>query len=84
MRTEPLTVTGMTCGGCVTKVTRALKATAGVAEVKVSLATGEVSVQYDESRATPEQLKLAVTSAGYGVKGMPAAHEVKPKSGCCG
>jgi copper chaperone CopZ len=68
MQTEHLIVTGMTCGGCVNSLTRALKAIAGVGDVNVSLATGETSVQYDEHLTSSEQLRLAVENAGYGIK----------------
>jgi copper chaperone CopZ len=68
MKTEHLIVTGMTCGGCVNSLTRALKSVAGVSDVNVSLETGETSVQYDENLTSPEQLKSAVDNAGYGIK----------------
>lgn len=68
MKTELLIVTGMTCGGCVNSLTRALKAVNGVHEVHVTLATGETSVQYDEQTTSPEQIKSAVVDAGYGVE----------------
>jgi copper chaperone len=84
MQTEHLSVTGMTCGGCVTKVTRALKAAAGVGDVKVSLSSGDVAVQYDEKLTSPGQLQLAVTGAGYGVHGIHATHQEQSKGGCCG
>ena len=44
MQTELLKVTGMTCGGCTSKVMHALKAIPGVADVKVSLSAGEATV----------------------------------------
>lgn len=68
MQTEHIIVTGMTCGGCVNSLTRALKAIAGVGDVNVTLATGETSVQYDENLTSPEQLRSAVENAGYGIK----------------
>jgi copper chaperone CopZ len=68
MQPEHIIVTGMTCGGCVNSLTRALKAIAGVGDVNVSLATGETSVQYDEHLTSSEQLRLAVENAGYGIK----------------
>ncbi|HEY9268861.1 MAG TPA: heavy-metal-associated domain-containing protein [Methylotenera sp.] len=68
MKIEHLTVTGMTCGGCVNSLTRALKAVAGVSDVNIILATGETSVQYDENLTSPEQLRTAVDNAGYGIK----------------
>jgi copper chaperone len=68
MKTEHLIVTGMTCGGCINSLTRALKSVSGVSDVNVSLVTGETSVQYDENLTSPEQLKSAVDNAGYGIK----------------
>lgn len=68
MQTEHIIVTGMTCGGCVNSLTRALKAVAGVGDVNVTLATGETSVQYDENLTSPEQLRSAVENAGYSIK----------------
>lgn len=84
MQTELLKVTGMTCGGCTTTVTRALKTMAGVSDVKVSLAAGEATVQYDERLTSPDQLKSAVEGAGYGVNVTNAARGHQAKGGCCG
>ena len=83
MRTEHLKVTGMTCGGCISTVTNALKAIAGVGEVDVSLSAGEATVQYDDKLTTPEKLKSAVKGAGYGVNAAAAPHDHKAKGGCC-
>ena len=84
MQTEQIHVTGMTCGGCTSNVTRALKAIPGVGDVNVSLAAGEATVQYDERRASSEQLKSAVKSAGYGVDVAKGVRSRSGKSGCCG
>ncbi len=83
MQTEYLKVTGMTCGGCTSNVTHALKAIRGVSDVNVSLAAGEATVQYDERLTSPDQLQAAVKGAGYGVDTSNAAqsHQIK---GCCG
>lgn len=83
MQTEILKITGMTCGGCASTVTRALVAVDGVHDVQVSLPKNEamskaevpvevevvvqVVVQYDEIFTSPDKLKQAVESAGYGV-----------------
>jgi copper chaperone CopZ len=67
MQTEHIKVTGMTCGGCVNSLTRALKIVAGVGEVTVLLASGETTVEFDEQVTSPEQIKLAVENAGYGI-----------------
>jgi copper chaperone CopZ len=87
MQTELLKVTGMNCDGCTSNVTKALRAIAGVSDVKVSLAAGEATVQFDERRASPEQLKSAVRHAGYGVDGTEPAHghhSHHGKGGCGG
>ena len=73
MKTALLKVTGMTCGGCTSKVTKVLKAITGVGEVDVSLSSGEARVQYDERLTTPDQLKSDVTGAGYGADGADTA-----------
>lgn len=84
MQNQTLNVTGMTCGGCVSNVSNALKAIAGVDDVVVSLSTGEVAVRYDEQLTSPDQLKSAVKGAGYGVDMAKAASSHQPKGGCCG
>lgn len=84
MQTEKFKVSGMTCGGCTSKVTHALKAVPGVSDVSVSLSASEASVHYDERLATPEQLKAAVKGAGYGVDATHAGHSHHSKGGCCG
>ncbi|MDQ5888834.1 MAG: hypothetical protein RL210_2162 [Pseudomonadota bacterium] len=59
-----LQVSGMSCGGCVNSVTKALQAVPGVAEVKVTLESGEVQVS-----GTPDAAacKAAIESAGFDV-----------------
>jgi len=83
MQEERLKITGMSCGGCAAKVTNALKSVPGVAQVEVSLAAGEATVQYDEGLVSAEKLKLAVQGAGYGVKAADSA-PTRPSKGCCG
>jgi copper chaperone len=83
MQTQLLKVSGMTCGGCISTVTDALKAIAGVGAVNVSLSAGEATVQYDEKLTSPEKLKSAVKGAGYGVDVTNAAHSHQTKGGCC-
>ena len=84
MQTEFLKVTGMTCGGCTSAVTRALVAVDGVHNVDVSLATGEAKLDFDESMTSVDKLKLAIEEAGYGVADNNAnAPKTEGKSGCC-
>jgi copper chaperone len=53
MQTETMNVTGMTCGGCVSKVTQALTALPGVGHVDVAL-PGSASVEFDEKLTSRE------------------------------
>ncbi len=84
MQTELVKVTGMTCGGCTSKVTHALEAVPGVVDVSVSLAAGEATVLYDATKASSDQLERAVTGAGFGVGVAPAVPSGRGKHGCCG
>lgn len=83
MQTERLKITGMSCGDCSSRVTKALKAVNGVEDVFVSLASAEATVQYDEQLTATEQLKLAVKEAGYGIDKSNVIEETQAK-GCCG
>jgi copper chaperone len=58
-----LSITGMTCAGCVGAVTRVLSRVPGVGEAKVDLAAGRATVT---GSAAPEALVAAVAAAGYG------------------
>lgn len=58
----------MHCNGCVTKVTRALKAVRGVKEIHVAEDRIHVSVVYDSKVATVAQLERAVADVGYPVR----------------
>jgi copper chaperone len=60
-----LNIKGMTCMGCVSSVTKVLKATPGVADAQVTLDPAQAKVQYDATLTSPAQLKTAVEDAGY-------------------
>lgn len=83
MQTEIIKVTGMTCGGCVSVVTKTLKAVNGVIDVNVSLSAAEAVVQYDESLTSSEELKFVIKEAGYGVEASDNP-QLAPGKGCCG
>lgn len=62
-----LTVTGMSCGGCVNSVHNVLKALPGVQTVEVTLSPGQARVSYDDSRVDRAALVAAIVGAGFGV-----------------
>ncbi|ULH17252.1 cation transporter (plasmid) [Deinococcus sp. KNUC1210] len=61
MSTE-LEISGMTCGHCVTAVTKALKSVPGVQDAQVDLKSGTAVVQ---GQADPGALVSAVVEEGY-------------------
>lgn len=67
MQQTTLTIDGMTCGGCVTSVTNALKQVQGVNNVNVSLADKQAVIDFDDSQTTVDTLKEAIEDAGYDV-----------------
>ena len=83
MQTETLKVTGMTCGGCVDSVTRALVAVDGVHNVNVSLANKEAKIDFDVTMTSTDKLANAIEKAGYGITENNAVAKTAGKSGCC-
>lgn len=63
MKTQELTIEGMTCGHCVMSVKKELSKLANVTVEDVQI--GKAKVQIDESNVTTEQLAKAVEEAGY-------------------
>lgn len=62
--TSTYTVTGMTCSHCVQAVTSEISTIAGVADVRIDLASGAVTVTSD-APLTDEAVRAAVDEAGY-------------------
>lgn len=69
MNTLTLTVSGMSCMGCVNSVKNLVGALPGVGEVQVDLASGRVSVAHDPALASPDAIRAAVDDGGYQVVG---------------
>ena len=59
-----LKVSGMTCGGCINAVTRAIQAQDPLAKVQADLATQIVDL---ETTLSAEQASRLLTSAGFPV-----------------
>lgn len=62
-----LSVTGMTCGGCVNSVQKVLAGLPGVQRVEVTLTPGQARVLVDPARVDSAALAQAVIDAGFGV-----------------
>jgi copper chaperone CopZ len=66
--TASYTVTGMTCGHCVTAVTEEVTQLPGVTGVEVDLSTGGLTVT-SEQPVDETAVRAAVEEAGYEVSG---------------
>jgi len=64
MTTEVFSVSGMTCGHCVSAVTSELSALDGVSAVDIDLASGQVTVE-SASPLERSTVAAAVDDAGY-------------------
>ncbi|MDT2525271.1 heavy metal translocating P-type ATPase [Enterococcus raffinosus] len=73
---ETFAITGMTCANCSARVEKELKATEGVLEANVNLATEKATVQFDET-LTAENLIQRVEAIGYGAILFDDAHKQK-------
>ena len=62
-----LEIGGMTCGGCVRRVTNALQKADGVVQCDVDV--GSAKVTYDPQRIDVDKLLDVVRMSGFSVKG---------------
>lgn len=93
-----LRTTGMTCGSCASKITKALESVKGVALTEVDVNGGWVIVGYDTKAVKPEILAETVRSTGYysqvtdvvtpeefkNITGRAIGQNAAPAKGCCG
>jgi copper chaperone len=62
-----LTVTGMSCMGCVKSVERLVSSLPGVASVDVDLASGRVEVAHDPAMCSLQMIRQSIEEGGYKV-----------------
>ena len=85
MQQTTMAIAGMSCGGCVSAVQKALRAVPGARVDDVTV--GSATVSYDASLTNPAALAQAVRDAGYRplTAALPvAAGATGAASGCCG
>ena len=61
-------ITGMTCSACAAHIKKTVDKIDGVEKSDVNIATEKMTVQYDETAVSFDDLKSAVEGAGYGIK----------------
>jgi copper chaperone CopZ len=67
--TTTLSIGGMGCEACVSRIEQALKAVPGVQKVVVNLEAKKALVTYIPGQVIPEMLVQAISSAGYTFEG---------------
>ncbi len=60
-------VEGMSCGGCVASVERAVTALPGIEAVSVMLAEKQATVRFDDAKVDAATIRAAIEDAGYDV-----------------
>lgn len=68
MITQKYNIMGMTCAACSSAVERVTRKMDGVEESNVNLTTAILTITYDESKLTPEDIIKKVDRAGFGAK----------------
>lgn len=74
MREETYKITGMACAACSANVEKATRKIEGVERSDVNLATGKMSIFYNERKVSQKEIEETVTKIGYGIE-----WEEKPK-----
>jgi len=93
-----LKTTGMTCGSCSSKISKALETLKGVAITEVDVEGGWVVIGYDTKTVKPDALAAQVNSTGFGsnvhmvltpeqfkqITGREIGKKASPSGGCGG
>ncbi|TGB04868.1 heavy metal translocating P-type ATPase [Halobacillus salinus] len=62
-----VTITGMTCSACSTRIEKVLNKMDGV-EANVNLTMEQASITYEEGKVTPQDIEARIEKLGYGVQ----------------
>ncbi len=66
MKSQKFNVTGMTCSACSARIEKNINKTGGVMEANVNLLSNSMTVKYDESVLTENDIIKVVQDTGYG------------------
>ncbi|MDR3311979.1 MAG: sulfite exporter TauE/SafE family protein [Spirochaetaceae bacterium] len=67
MRTDTITITGMTCAACQSRIEKKLRAAPGIESADVDYVTGKAAIAYDPERITRDTIAGIIRSLDYGV-----------------
>ncbi len=67
MDKETLTITGMTCAACSSRIERVLNKQEGIIKATVNLSTDKCSIEYDATKTNITEIKETIKKTGYGI-----------------
>jgi len=62
-----LTINGMTCTGCSSRLQRVLEQTDGIRAASVALETKQASIDYDPAKIGLDAIRSVITDAGFSI-----------------
>jgi len=74
---EVLPITGMTCANCAATIERNVRKLSGMTKAEVNLASERLSVEYDPSTLSHDDIVARVRKAGYDVPVIAATEEME-------
>jgi Cu+-exporting ATPase len=78
MKQEVYLIEGMHCAACSSSVERVTRKLPGVARSDVNLTTNKMTIEYDETKVSPDQIMGKVEKAGF--RALPFVEEKRPKA----
>ncbi|HQY19906.1 MAG TPA: heavy-metal-associated domain-containing protein [Ignavibacteria bacterium] len=82
-KTVEITLPSIQCGMCVKTVEKALGNLDGVIDSKADLDNKSVTVIYDDSKVSVENLEAVITASGYDANKMPANEDAYNELNAC-
>src|SRR2546426_936588 len=73
-----LTLEGMTCASCATRIEKGLKKVPGVKDASVNFASEQATVTYDAAQTNLEQMVQKVDAVGYKARPQKSTQEDIP------
>lgn len=67
MKSQMLSIRGMTCAACAQRIEKAVRKLAGISQASVNLASEKLFVEYDSAAVELDAIKEAVVKIGYQV-----------------
>ena len=68
IKTDTITVKGMTCVGCEVSLEKSILKIKGITKAKASASQNNLFLQYDKTKTNKEEIVKAINHAGYTTK----------------